>query len=68
MQSWRIIHSTTSPGHQSTNGKAEAAMKSVKNMLKRTSHDKSNQYLALLEMRNTPTKMSKLLCKMNVWY
>ena len=29
-------------------------MKSVKNMLKRTSHDKSNQYLALLEMRNTP--------------
>jgi len=54
MKSWRIIHSTSSPGHQSANGKAEAAVKSVKNMLKRTSHDKSDQYLALLEMRNTP--------------
>jgi len=54
MQSWRIIHSTSSPGHQSANGKAEAAVKSVKNMLKRTSFDKSDQYLALLEMRNTP--------------
>ena len=31
----------------------QAAVKSVKNMLKRTSHDKSDQYLALLEMRNT---------------
>jgi len=53
-QSWHIIHSTSSPGHQSANGKAEAAVKSAKNMLKRTSHDKSDQYLALLEMRNTP--------------
>ena len=54
MQSWRIIHSTSSPGHQSGNGKVEAAVKSVENMLKRASHDKSDQYLALLEMRNTP--------------
>ena len=34
--------------------KPEAAVKSVKNLLKRTSHDKSGQCLALLEMRNTP--------------
>jgi len=49
-----IIHSTTSPGHQFANGKAEAAVKSVKNMLKRTSHDNSDQFIALLEMRNSP--------------
>jgi len=54
MHSWGIIHSTSSPGHQSANSKAEAAVKTAKNMLKRTSHDKSDQYLALLEMRNTP--------------
>ena len=57
MQSWRIIHSTSSPGHQSANGKAEAAVKSVKNMLKRTSHDKSDQYLALLEIAIPHAKM-----------
>ena len=56
MQSWCIIHSSSSPGHQSANGKAEAAVKSVKNMLKCTSHENSDQYLALLEMRNTPNQ------------
>ena len=43
MQSWRIIHSYSSPGHQSANGKAEA--------------DNSDQYLALLERRNTPRQV-----------
>ena len=41
-------------GHQQANGKAESAVKSVKRMLKRTAHCHEDQFLALLEMRNTP--------------
>ena len=67
MQSWGIIHKTSSPGHQTANGKAEAAVKSVMNMLKRTSHDNSDQYSALLEMRNTPAKMSIAAMPKFVW-
>ena len=33
-----IVHKTSSPGHQQCNGKAEATVKTYKNMLKRTSH------------------------------
>ena len=42
------------PGTPVCQCKAKAAVKSVKNMLKRTSHNNSDQYLALLEMHNTP--------------
>ena len=51
---WFIDHITSSPGHQRENGKAEAAVKSVKNMLKRTEGKNEDQYIALLELRNTP--------------
>ena len=51
---WRILHVTSSPGHQNENGKAEAAVKSAKNMLKRTGRQHQDEYLALLELRNTP--------------
>jgi len=43
-----------SPGHQNENGKAEAAVKSAKNMLKHTALQYQDEYLALLELRNTP--------------
>jgi len=58
MQSWHIIHSTSSPGHQSANGKVEAAVKSVKNMLKRTSHDKSDHTWLCLKCAMPHAKMS----------
>ena len=48
---WSIVHYTSSPGHQQSNGKAEAA---VKTMLKRTSQQHEDQWLALLKLRNTP--------------
>ena len=51
---WSITHRTSSPGHQQCNGKAEAAVKLHKNMLKRTLAQRQDQWLALLELRNTP--------------
>jgi len=36
------------------NGKAVAAIKSAKNMIKRTVSQHQDEYLALLELRNTP--------------
>ena len=47
-------HVTSSPGHQRENGRAEAAVKSAKYMLRKTASENTDQYLALLEMRNTP--------------
>ena len=46
-----IIHFKSSPGHDQANGKAEARVKIVKNLLKKSSGD---PYLGLLELRNTP--------------
>jgi len=49
--SWRILHVNSIPGYQ--NEKAEAAFKSAKNILIRTALQHQNEYLALLELRNT---------------
>ena len=48
---WGFQHTTSSPGHQQSNGKAEAAVKIIKRLMKRA----EDPYLALLEYRNTPT-------------
>jgi hypothetical protein len=50
-RNWEFKHTTSSPGHQQSNGKAEAAVKIIKRILRRS----SDPYLALLEYRNTPT-------------
>ena len=48
---WHITHITSSPGHQQENGKTEAVVwASIKNNY--TNH--KDQYLAFLELRNTP--------------
>ena len=50
IKQWRIHHYTSSPYHSAGNGSAEAAVKVIKNLLK-----KSNDFhMAVLEHRNTP--------------
>ena len=53
-KSWCVKYITSSPGHQRENGRAEAAVKSVKYMRSKTASENTDQYLALLEMRITP--------------
>ena len=59
-KTWGIEHTTSDPGHQRANGLAESAVKNVKNILKKTSPANEDQYLALLEFRNTPRQDSGL--------
>ena len=54
LSKWKIIHVTSSPGHQQSNGKAEAAVKIIKTMMCKTMKDGRDQFEALLELRNTP--------------
>ena len=54
MKTWGIDHVTSSPNHQQANGKAESAVKLVKAMMGKCVRTGSDQYLALLELRNTP--------------
>ena len=54
VKEWGIIHKTSSPMHPQGNGKAEAAVKITKNMMKKAHKDNTDQYMALLELRNTP--------------
>ena len=51
---WGIEHKTSSPGYPRSNGKAEAAVKAAKYMMRKAIKDNQDQYLALLELRNTP--------------
>ena len=51
---WGTEHITSSPGHLQANGKAEAAVKIIKGMMRKALSDGTDQYQALLELRNTP--------------
>ena len=53
-EDWNFILKPADPGYQWQNGKAESGVKIAKNMLKRTSANGDDQFLALLELRNTP--------------
>ena len=48
---WDFEHQTSSPHHPQSNGKAESAVKKAKSLLNK---NKDDQFLALLNMRNTP--------------
>ena len=60
MNKYGIMHVTSSPGHQQANGKAEAAVKLVKNIMKKAAKDNTDIYDALLELRNTPRQDTNL--------
>ena len=55
MMEWVVQHAkTSSPEHHQSNGKMEAAVKITKTMMCKALRDGTDQYEALLELRNTP--------------
>ncbi|XP_064614564.1 uncharacterized protein K02A2.6-like [Liolophura sinensis] len=49
-------HITSSPRYPQSNAKAESAVKTVKQIMTKCLHAKTDPFLALLEWRNTPTE------------
>ena len=49
-------HLTSSPGYPQSNGKAESGVKVAKQLLKKAKDSGRDQYLAILDYRNTPTQ------------
>lgn len=52
---WEFLHILSSPHHKKSNGRAEAAVKQMKKLLKRSKKSKTDIYKNLLEFRNTVT-------------
>merc|ERR1712240_210912 len=52
---WGCKHETSSPHHQSGNGKAERAVQTIKNLMKK----EEDPFLALLNYRSTPLECGK---------
>ena len=53
-ESWGIKLTHSSPGYAQSNGLAERTVKTVKYLLKKAKQTKSDPFLALLTLRNTP--------------
>ena len=53
---YEFKHQTSSPGYPQSNGKAESAVKILKNLMIKAEADGRDVYLALLDWRNTPTE------------
>ena len=53
---WGFEHRSGSPGHQQTNGKAEAAVKEAKHLPQKAKASRGDLYLAVLAQQNTPTE------------
>lgn len=53
---WGFEHRLGSPGHQQTNGKAEAAVKDAKCLLQKAKESKGDLYFEVLAQQNTPTE------------
>jgi transposase InsO family protein len=51
---WGITHVRSSPQHPNANGKAESAVKIMKHLILKCERERTCQYEALLEQRNTP--------------
>ena len=55
-KTYEFRHQTSSPGYPQSNGKAESAVKILKNLMVKANADGRDVYLALLDWRNTPTE------------
>lgn len=53
---WRFEHVTSSPRYPTSNGKAENAVKTVKRLFAKCRDSNESEFLALLDLRNTPTE------------
>ena len=53
---WDFDHVMSSPRHPKSNGKAESAVKIVKNICKKAASAGDDPWLAILQWRNTPTE------------
>ena len=56
MTNYDIEHVTSSPHYPQSNGKVENAIKTAKNLLKKSKAAGTDFYLALLAWRNTPSE------------
>ncbi|XP_062713226.1 uncharacterized protein K02A2.6-like [Aedes albopictus] len=54
---WDFRHTTSAPNHQQANGKAEAAVKIAKQLLKKCSDSGTDFWYALLHWRNVPNRI-----------
>ncbi|XP_055590893.1 uncharacterized protein LOC129742974 [Uranotaenia lowii] len=54
---WDFEHVTSSPHHQQANGKAEAAVKIAKRLIRKADETGSDYWFALLHWRNIPNKI-----------
>ncbi|KAI5754516.1 hypothetical protein M8J77_009180 [Diaphorina citri] len=57
-EEWEFSHKTSSPFHQQGNGKAEAAVKIVKQLIQKAIAENVDFYKMLLVWRNTPNKVN----------
>ena len=59
----------SSPGHAKSNGKAKAAVKIAKKIVKKAYRDNEDSWLALLDQRNTPMQSvnSSLVQRLMAW-
>lgn len=55
--SWNFEHSTSAPHHQQANGKAEAAVKIVKHLIRKAEETGQSFWYVLLHWRNIPNKI-----------
>ena len=62
---WKFQHTTSSPYHPQSNGKAEAAVKQAKQLMRKAKHSNTDGWLTILNYRATPqqdTNISPAQC------
>ena len=53
---WKFHHNPSSPYHSQANGLAESAVKTAKNLIRKTNKSSGDVWLNFLDYRNTPTE------------